>query len=153
MKQSDGTSGRASQEGEKRGRPPGSGRGARVDLGHMRVSGREREMALAVGQLYLESDTLSDLAYRIWRRGLTIDLARLASVSGQLPGGLSEDELAVMIAQDLLHCIPLLRRTGKLALLQLSDTAAQAVANEPEGETIDSEAADNVRGLGGADFI
>ncbi|MBX0331442.1 hypothetical protein K2Z83_27700 [Oscillochloris sp. ZM17-4] len=136
----------------RRGRPPGD----RSTFGRLRITVDERDQAGAIQPLYPEVDNDSDLAYRIWRRGLQIDLARLVSLGGTIPAGMTEEALAMLIAQDLLHCLPLLRRTGVLATLQIEvsdgSTGLPPVDNAVEDEIAD-DAADSIQGLGGTDFL
>ena len=102
-----------------------------------------------------------ELADRLWRRGLEVTLAEVAGLGEALPTGTSEDLIASLVAQRLLLCVPLLRRTGKLALLGLelpraTIPASAIVPDVPPGaatESIDESAAGAIAGLGGNDFL
>lgn len=131
--------------------------GLRVSLAGLRVSLADEQLLALVEPFFPEVDSAGDLAYRLWRRGLELALAELASVGVPLPASLPEEQLATLVAQRVTGCLPLLRRTGKLALLHLEIPPAQP---EPERHSsvlisteIDSSAAMTVVGLGGADFI
>jgi len=139
--------------GEKMRRP---GEPRRLIAG-LRVSHVDEQLLALIAPFYPEADSAGDLAYRLWRRGLELALAELVSVGAPLPAGITEDQLATLVAQRVTGCLPLLRRTGKLALLQLEVPAPQ---QEPERSTlvvstpeIDASAAVTVVGLGGADFL
>lgn len=116
------------------------------------------ERLLAAVQSYLpDTDSASELAYRLWRRGLELTLAELAGLGVALPAGLTEDYLATSSAQRLLLLLPLLRRTGKLALLGLEQPEAAAPrlaspADMPE-LPIDASAAAIIATMGGGDFL
>lgn len=115
------------------------------------------ERLLAMVQPYLpEADSAGELAYRLWRRGLELTLAELAGLGAVLPAGLSEEQLATLSAQRVVSLLPLLRRTGKLALLGLEQAAQQqlpAIAAPTADTAIDASAAAAVSKLGGGDFL
>lgn len=115
------------------------------------------ERLLAMVQPYLpEADSAGELAYRLWRRGLELTLAELAGLGAVLPAGLSEEQLATLSAQRVVLLLPLLRRTGKLALLGLEQAAQQqlpAIATPTADTAIDASAAAAVSNLGGGDFL
>ena len=115
------------------------------------------ERLLAMIQPYLpEADSAGELAYRLWRRGLELTLAELAGLGATLPSGLSEEQLATLSAQRVVAILPLLRRTGKLALLGLEQPAQQqvpAIAAPTADTAIDASAAAAVSNLGGGDFL
>lgn len=118
----------------------------------------EDEQLLTVVQPYLpDADSAGELAYRLWRRGLELMLAELSSVGTALPGALSEEQLATLMAQRIALLLPLLRRTGKLALLGLEQPGQEqprAVSVVPVAEAaIDASATAAVSNLGGADFL
>jgi hypothetical protein len=90
-----------------------------------------------------------------------VTLAEVIGVGAPLPPGMSEQRLASLVAQRLLLCLPLLRRTGILTLLEL-DAAPQApqVILEHQGligsvptETIDTGDSSAIAALGGNDFL
>jgi len=72
-----------------------------------------------------------------------------------LPVGLTEEQLATLSAQRIVLLLPLLRRTGKLALLGLEHAASprppQPLA--PTAIPIDEAAARVVADLGGTEFL
>lgn len=115
------------------------------------------ERLLAMIQPYLpEADSASELAYRLWRRGLELTLAELAGLGATLPLGLSEEQLATLSAQRVVALLPLLRRTGKLALLGLEQPSQQQIPAiaAPTAETaIDASATAAISSLGAADFL
>lgn len=115
------------------------------------------ERLLALVQPYLpEADSAGELAYRLWRRGLELTLAELAGLGVTLPLGLSEEQLATLSAQRVVALLPLLRRTGKLALLGLEQPAQEQVptiATPTEDTAIDASATAAISSLGAADFL
>ncbi len=116
------------------------------------------ERLLATVQPYLpDADSASELAYRLWRRGLELTLAELAGLGVVLPAGLTEEYLATASARHLLLLLPLLRRTGKLALLGLEQPAAPAPSLASPAElpdsSIDASAAAIIATMGGGDFL
>lgn len=115
------------------------------------------ERLLALVQPYLpEADSAGELAYRLWRRGLELTLAELAGLGATLPTGLSEEQLATLSAQRVVAVLPLLRRTGKLALLGLEQPAqghAPPIATPTAETTIDASASVAISSLGAADFL
>lgn len=115
------------------------------------------ERLLALVQPYLpEADSAGELAYRLWRRGLELTLAELAGLGVMLPLGLSEEQLATLSAQRVVALLPLLRRTGKLALLGLEQPAQEQVpviAALTTEAAIDASATAAISSLGAADFL
>lgn len=135
--------------------------GARRLIAGLRVT-RQDEALLAIVRPYLaDAGSEGELAYRLWRRGLEVTLAEIVGLGAALPPGISEDLIANLVAQRLLLCMPLLRRTGKLVLLgaeTATPIAAAVVAAEtpaplPGTEAIDQSAANAIAGLGGTDFL
>lgn len=134
---------------------------ARRLIAGLRVT-RQDEALLAVVRPFL-ADTSSegDLAYRLWRRGLEVTLAEVASLGTSLPPGVSEHLIASLVAQRLLLCLPLLRRTGRLALLELAALSPGLPAPSVEADQdhttdrgeIDASAAGAMSGLGAHDFL
>ena len=115
------------------------------------------ERLLAMVRPYLpEADSAGELAYRLWRRGLELTLAELAGLGAMLPAELSEEQLATLSAQRVVSLLPLLRRTGKLALLGLEQAAQerQPAIGAPTADTaIDASATAAISSLGGGDFL
>lgn len=135
--------------------------GARRLLAGLRITPQEEALLNVVRPYLPEADSASELAYRLWRRGLELTLAEVASIGATLPPHTSEELLAGLAAQRLLLCMPLLRRTGKLALLDVEATPREALL-PPEvvrplplapPEHIDASASDAISGLGGNDFL
>jgi hypothetical protein len=123
---------------------------------------KQDEALLTVVRPYLaDVGSEGDIAYRLWRRGLEITLAEVVGLGAELPPGTMEDLIASLVAQRLLLCVPLLRRTDKLALLGIepSSWATQvtpsvvALVTETGGEAIDESASNAIAGLGGSDFL
>ncbi|MEI7644821.1 MAG: hypothetical protein WCJ55_11125, partial [Chloroflexales bacterium] len=83
----------------------------------LRITKQDEALLDIVRPFFPDADSAGELAYRLWRRGLELTLAELASVGVALPPDLTEEILATLVAQRLLLCLPLLRRTGALALL------------------------------------
>ncbi|RRR75564.1 MAG: hypothetical protein EI684_04350 [Candidatus Viridilinea halotolerans] len=138
----------------------GKSSGARHLVASLRLSRSEMAQKEAVRVLYPESSSETDLALRIWRRGLQLDLARLLSVGGVIPGGVDEQQVAMLVLHDVLTCLPLLQRTGRLhALIALLAhpplAAATAEEHEAPGEApeIDPSAAGSIDEIGGGDFL
>lgn len=132
--------------------------GARHQVASLRITSVEIAHKELVRLLYPEADNETDLAYRIWRRGLQFDLARIASMGERLPEGIAEDQLAMLIVQDVLACLPLLQRTGRLSQILALLNAAPLRQDESEGcepgaPEIDASAADSIADLGGGDFM
>ena len=120
---------------------------ARRLIAGLRVTRQEEALLAVVRPFLADASSEGELAYRLWRRGLEVTLAEAAGIGVQLPPGLSADVLASTVAQRLLLCMPLLRRTGKLALLGIesslpaADTAAPAA---PAAEPIAAGASDAI---------
>ncbi len=146
--------------------PKGSSVSARPNGGRRLIAGlrvtAHDETLLAVVRPYLtDAESEGELAYRLWRRGLELTLAEAASVGAELPPHTSEELLAGLVTQQLLLCMPLLRRMGKLAVLGV-ETAASFASSVIMTETpallsgteqIDESAANAIAGLGGTDFL
>lgn len=121
----------------------------------------EEEALLAVVRPYLtDLSSEGEFAYRLWRRGLELALAEAVSIGARLPPDTHEQFIAGLVAQRLLLCVPLLRRTGTLSLLGLTvpvplvEPAPAAHAGVAmEAEAIDEGAADAITGLGGTEFL
>lgn len=101
------------------------------------------------------------MAYRLWRRGLEMTLAEAVSLGVAPPPGITEAELASLVAQRLLLAVPLLQRTGKLALLGMEASGSPretSLMGTPKGagaatDEIDEAAATAVVDLGGSAFL
>jgi hypothetical protein len=119
----------------------------------------EEEALLAVVRPFLPgADSAGEVAYRLWRRGLEVTLAEAVSVGATLPPGSSEQLVAGLVAQRLLLCTPLLRRTGMLSLLEIEAPSGEkpsrpVATTVPFDEAIDSGAATAITSLGGSDFL
>jgi len=102
-----------------------------------------------------------ELAYRLWRRGLELTVAGLAGLGATLPPDTSEELIANLVAQRLLLCLPLLRRTGTLGLLGIEPAPHHGVpaahqttrGSSPKEAAIDAGASDAIVGSGGSDFL
>lgn len=129
--------------------------GRRRLIAALRVPPDDEQLLAAVQPYLPDADSAGELAYRLWRRGLELILAELAAVGATLPVGMSEEQLATLSAQQVVLLLPLLQRTGKLALLGLEQAAQeQPPATAPTiGTSIDASAAVAVSNLGGADFL
>lgn len=135
--------------------------GGRRLIAGLRVTQLDEDVLAIVRPYLTDVSSEGDLAHRLWRRGLEISLAEVVSVGAPVPQGITEELLASLVAQRLLPCLPLLRRTGTLALLGL-DAAAQErpIQAEPHhpgnpapADTIDTGAADAITALCGSDFL
>lgn len=135
--------------------------GARRLIAGLRVT-QQDEALLAVVRPYLaDAGSEGELAYRLWRRGLDVSLAEVVGLGAALPLGTTEELIAGLVAQRLLLCVPLLRRTGKLVLLGVETaplialSAARVEASAPlfGTEAIDESASNTIAGLGGTDFL
>lgn len=140
-------------------RVPGSG--ARRLIAGLRIT-KQDEVLLTIARPYFpETASEGEVAYRLWRRGLELTLAEAAALGAALPRSTSEELIASLVAQRLLLTLPLLRRTGLLALLQLEmpplSVRGKADFNPSEvvadSEPIDGGASDTIAGLGGSDFL
>ncbi len=135
--------------------------GARRLIAGLRVT-QQDEALLAIVRPYLaDAGSEGEVTYRLWRRGLELTLAEVAGLGTELPPGTTEHLIAGLVAQRLLLCMPLLRRTGKLVLLGV-ETASPIVSSVVMTETpaplsgtevIDESAANAIAGLGGTDFL
>lgn len=134
---------------------------SRDQIANLRVTLEERAQKNLVRVLYPEADSEAELAYRIWRRGLQVDLARLASMGEALPPGMTERHLAMLVTQDLLACVPLLNRAGTLQHIvdMLTPHAepptavlADALDDDAPG-AIDPSASESVAAFGADDFL
>ncbi len=129
--------------------------GPRRLIAGLRVTQADLALIAVVRPYLADADSEGELAYRLWRSGLEITLAELVGLGVALPNTMPEDQLATRIAQRLLLVMPLLRRTGKLALLgfDMPTLYPAPVMAEPEGDQIDDGAAGVVAGLGGDAFL
>ncbi len=121
----------------------------------LRITKQDEALLDIVRPFFPDADSAGELAYRLWRRGLELTLAELASVGVALPPDLTEEILATLVAQRLLLCLPLLRRTGALALLGSESAPALTMpTSPPDGPAdIDMAAAVTIAGMGGGDFL
>lgn len=135
--------------------------GVRRLIAGLRVT-KQDEALLAIVRPYLaDAGSEGEVAYRLWRRGLELTLAEVAGLGTELPPGTTEHLIAGLVAQRLLLCVPLLRRTGKLAILSLETSSPSDVSTTPgfpvtvalSTEAIDDSAPAVVAGLGGNDFL
>jgi hypothetical protein len=133
---------------------------ARRLIAGLRVSPKDEALLAVARPFFPDATSEGELAYRLWRRGLEVTLAELIGLGAALPPDASEELIASLVAQRLLLCVPLLRRTGKLALLGLAVAAAHDNVPTPDvavaslaGDLIDESAAITVAGLGGSDFL
>lgn len=149
---------RQADQGEAGGARQG---GARRLIAGLRVT-RQDEALLAIVRPYIaDAGSEGEVAYRLWRRGLEVTLAEVAGLGAVLPTGTTEDLIASLVAQRLLLCAPLLRRTGKLTLLGVETEAliassvvmTETPAPLPGTEVIDASASSAIAGLGGSDFL
>ena len=129
--------------------------GRRRLIAALRVPPADERLLEAMQPYLPDTDSAGELAYRLWRRGLELTLAELASLGAALPAGLTEEQLATLIAQRVMLLLPLLRRTGKLALLGLEHAASPHTPEllDPTAIAIDEAAARVVADLGGAAFL
>ena len=129
--------------------------GQRRLIAGLRIPRQDEALLDLVRPLFPEVDSEGELAYRLWRRGLELTLAELVGLGVTLPPALNEDLLATLVAQRLLLCLPLLRRTGRLALLDIESAPVLAMPTAPpDGPAdIDTAAAATIAGLGGGDFL
>lgn len=138
-----------------------SSRGARRLIAGLRVTQQDKALLAVVRPYLADAGSEGDVAYRLWRRGLDVSLAEVVGLGAALPPGTTEELIAGLVAQRLLLCMPLLRRTGKLALLSVETlqpvVSSVATAMEPAllpgTELIDESAANAIAGLGGTDFL
>jgi hypothetical protein len=136
-------------------------RAARRLLAGLRVTPHDEALLAAIRPFVAEACSESELAYRLWRRGLELTLAEAASVGAVLPLGISDELIAGLVAQRLMLCMPLLRRTGMLRLLGIELAAPLASAGQQaaprrvpaQEEAIDQGAADAIAELGGTTFL
>lgn len=134
--------------------------GSRRLIAGLRVTRQDEVLLNLVRPLFPEADSEGELAYRLWRRGLECSLAEAAALGIALPPEISANHIAHLVAQRLLLAVPLLRRTGTLALLGLETlpTSEQPSFTSPppislDPAAIDETAAEAVSGLGGGDFL
>jgi hypothetical protein len=138
----------------------GRDRRARRLIAGLRVTRQDEALLAMVRPFFPDAASESELAYRLWRRGLEVTLGELVGLGAALPPGASEELIAGLVAQRLLLCVPLLRRTGTLALLGLELESVQNRLANPEvaiaslvGGSIDDSASAAVGGMGGTDFL
>lgn len=132
--------------------------GKRQLIAGLRVTATDLELLGVVRPFMAECDTESDLAYRLWRRGLEITLAELVGSGADLPdGGMDQQQLAVVVGQRLQLCLPLLERTGLLSTLRapqrLADEGAATVMRDPEETEVAPEAHGFITAMGGDAFL
>lgn len=135
--------------------------GQRRLIAGLRVSELDERLLALVAPFFPEVDSAGDLAYRLWRRGLELTLAEVAGFGVTLPAEVSEELIARLVAQRLALSLPLLRRTGTLALLGIDAAPLQLVVPSTNREVVATTAADaidatasaTIAGLGGSDFL
>lgn len=130
--------------------------GRRRLIAALRVPPADERLLAVVQPYFPDADSAGELAYRLWRRGLELTLAELASLGATLPAGLTEEQLATLSAQRIALLLPLLRRTGKLALLGLEHAAQEQPPPPPAlapDTAIDASATTAISALGGAEFL
>lgn len=141
-------------------RATGQRSGQRRLIAGLRVSELDERLLALVAPFFPEVDSAGDLAYRLWRRGLELTLAEAAGLGVTLAPDVSEELIAGLVAQRLALCVPLMRRTGTLALLGIDAAPFQLVVPSTNREVvataadaIDATASDAITGLGGSDFL
>lgn len=129
--------------------------GQRRLIAGLRITRQDEALLDLVRPFLPEADSEGELAYRLWRRGLELTLAEVAGLGVTMPPGVTDEQLAVLVAQRLLLCLPLLRRTGKVALLGIESAPVLAIPISPlDGpEDIDTSAAMSIAGIGGNEFL
>ncbi len=135
--------------------------GSRRLIAGLRVGPQDAALLAVVRPFFPDITSEGELAYRLWHRGLEVTLGELAGLGATLPLGMSEELLASLVAQRLLLCLPLLRRTGTLGLLGIEPVpplgvpaARQTTLGSSSKEAaIDAGASDAIVGLGGSDFL
>ena len=133
----------------------------RTLIAGLRVTAEDELLLAVVRPFVADASSEGELAYRLWRRGLELTLAEVVGLGAALPAGMSEELVARLVAQRLLLSLPLLRRTGTLALLGIDATPPQLaepsthreVAATTAAEVIDETASATIAGLGGSDFL
>jgi hypothetical protein len=134
----------------------GGGRARRL-LAGLRVTEQDEALLAVVRPFLSEVSSEGELAYRLWRRGLELTLAEVVGLGAAVPSGTSSELIAQRVAQHLLLCLPLLRRTGMLALLEGEATpfARAAPPAPPSAITtpIDETASVTIASLGGSEFL
>lgn len=135
--------------------------GGRRLIAGLRITAHDEALLAVIRPLFPEAASEGELAYRLWRRGLEVSLAEAASLGATLPPGMTEELLAGLVAQRLLLCLPLLRRTGTLALLghdaapptRPSVSESHQAGTGAPADRIDTGASDAIAALGGNDFL
>ena len=134
--------------------------GARRLIAGLRITKQDEALLDVVRPFLPEADSEGELAYRLWRRGLEVTAAEAVSLGVMLPPGITEAQIASLVAQRLLLSMPLLRRTGKLAMLgveaaALSQEVVSMGTQRMAGvdDSIDGAAAAAVVALGGSAFL
>lgn len=135
--------------------------GARRLIAGLRITRQDEALLDVVRPLLPEAASEGELAYRLWRRGLEVTAAEAVSLGVVLPAGITEELLASLVAQRLLLSVPLLRRTGKLALLGMETStprqevslADASVTTDADTSSIDGAVATAIIELGGSDFL
>ena len=133
----------------------------RTLIAGLRVTAEDELLLAVVRPFVADASSEGELAYRLWRRGLELALAEVVGLGAALPAGTSEELVARLVAQRLLLSLPLLRRTGTLALLGIDTAPPWSVAPSTDSEAItaafadaiDETASDAISGLGGSDFL
>ncbi len=141
--------------------PRGRGKGRPLGIRKprtLRIATADEALLAVVRPFISGVDTDADLIYHIWQPGLDIQVGQLLSMGVPLPPGYTEEAIALRIAQHVVLCMPLLRRTGKLALLGINEGVDMPpiVAPPPHLEgngEIDPGASDIIASMGADDFI
>ena len=126
--------------------------GVRTLIAALRVTNADLQLVAAVQPYIGAEHSASELAYRIWQRGLETVVAEVATVGGALPHGLDETLVATRAAQRLVAVLPLLQRTGKIQLLRLLIEVSAPHSAVPT-EEIDASATSTIAELGGNEFL
>lgn len=133
---SDAGGAKASPTSHRRGRPPRLE--VRPHQKPLRVTERDEALLAALRPFMSGINSDSEQVYTLVREGMIMRLAALAALGVSLSED-DEDLLAVYAAQQLLLIVPLLRRTGKLALLgmEVGTMVVTAGGTPPEQEEQD----------------
>lgn len=125
----------------------------------LRVTERDEALLTLLRPYMIGVTNESEQAYTLVREGLLMRLAALAALGVRLGDLLDEEVLAAHAAQQLLLALPLLRRTGSLALLGMEMAvptllgtagAEHAAGIDPlDVDDMDEQAGRDVEGLSG----
>lgn len=122
----------------------------------LRLTPAELRRASRLRPFFPEAGTEADFTRLIYLRGLLLLEAEVAGAGGGAPPGQREADLAAIVLPRILAALQLLERAGRLphpAGGPPPTTPGASAQGETVEPPIDPQAADDVSGLGGSEFL